>query len=261
MFRRKLKALEYPSADGLNTADPKELKVLVVWLEDQKIRHYKIEDRAGLHNHEGEEWTRTFKQYMHQLECPFNVDTHLQSVVDWLLGVAMRYEYEDTAKEHSELRCGLASLDPSQKVPLALHSDPGKSALDIDPSNPTFSSGVKALAKIMQVTQHPDPSVLLEAVTIVIQEKLSDSALEAAKSDKAGADGGRKKKVKQFNVTAKECGFDLGDPVLSEAAKVLRLLHIQELRDLQTHINEVIVAVQAVTANPKTDQTLGRVGK
>ena len=200
----------------------------------------------------------TFKQYLHQLECPFNIDTHLQSVVDWLLGVAVRYEYENTAKEHPELRCGLASLDPS---PLALHSDPGKSALDIDPSNPTFSTGVKALAKIMQVTQHPDPSVLLEAVTIVIQEKLSDSALEAAKSDKAGADVGRKKKVKQFNVTAKECGFDLGDPVLSEAAKVLRLLHMQELRDLQTNINEVIVAVQAITANPKTDQTLGRVGK
>ena len=90
---------------------------------------------------------------------------------------------------------------------------------------------------------------------------LSSASLPPPTCNMKGADRGRKKKVKQFNVTAKECGFDLGDPVLSEAAKVLRLLHIQELRDLQTHINEVIVAVQAVTANPKTDQTLGRVGK
>ena len=50
------------------------------------------------------------------------------------------------------------------------------------------------------------------------------------------------------------------DPVLNDAAKVLRLLHVAELRDLQTKINEIIVAVQKLTANPKTDQRLGKVG-
>jgi RLL motif-containing protein 1 len=53
----------------------------------------------------------------------------------------------------------------------------------------------------------------------------------------------------------------LKDNVLNEAAKVLRLLHIQELRDLQTKINETIVSLQTITANPKTDSSLGRVGK
>lgn len=53
----------------------------------------------------------------------------------------------------------------------------------------------------------------------------------------------------------------MGDKSVSEAAKVLRLLHIKELRNLQTSINELIVAVQTVTANPKTDQSLGKVGK
>ena len=48
---------------------------------------------------------------------------------------------------------------------------------------------------------------------------------------------------------------------LDDAAKVLRLLHIQELRDLQTKINETIVSVQSITANPKTDSRLGRVGR
>ena len=51
------------------------------------------------------------------------------------------------------------------------------------------------------------------------------------------------------------------DYILDEAAKVLRLLHISELRDLQTKINEAIVAVQTITANPKTDQKLGKVGR
>lgn len=259
MFGRKLKALDYSSAGGVNIADHKDLKILVVWLEDQKIRHYKIEDRAALRNHGGEEWKQSFQQYLKELECPFNFDSQSQSVVDWLLGVAVRYEYRDSTKQHPELR----SMDPTHtthEVPLSL-SQPGKSALDIDPSDATFAAGVKALANIIQVTHHPDPGVLLEAVRIVIQEKLSASALEAGKSHELGGGGGKRKGAKKFNVTAKECGFELGDPVLSEAAKVLRLLHIQELRDLQTHINEVIVAVQAITADPKTDQSLGRVGK
>lgn len=56
------------------------------------------------------------------------------------------------------------------------------------------------------------------------------------------------------------CGLDFNDPVLNQATKMLRLLHIQNLRQLQTQINELIVAVQSVTANPKTDTKLGKVG-
>ena len=53
----------------------------------------------------------------------------------------------------------------------------------------------------------------------------------------------------------------IADYITAEAAKILRLLHIQELRDLQTAINEAIVKVQAFTANPKTDSRLGKVGR
>ena len=52
----------------------------------------------------------------------------------------------------------------------------------------------------------------------------------------------------------------IADSAINEAAKIIRLLHLTELRELQTRINEAIVAVQAITANPKTDQSLGRVG-
>lgn len=51
------------------------------------------------------------------------------------------------------------------------------------------------------------------------------------------------------------------DPVLDNAAKIMRLLHIAELRDLQTKVNELIVGVQLITADPKTDSRLGKVGK
>lgn len=66
---------------------------------------------------------------------------------------------------------------------------------------------------------------------------------------------------KPFPFQEADLGFDTGDYVLNQAAKILRLLYIQNLRDLQTRINECIVAVQSVTANPKTDTKLGKVGK
>lgn len=51
------------------------------------------------------------------------------------------------------------------------------------------------------------------------------------------------------------------DYVTDEAMKIVRLLHIRNLRDLQTQINEALVSVQKVTADPKTDQRLGKIGR
>lgn len=55
-------------------------------------------------------------------------------------------------------------------------------------------------------------------------------------------------------------GFDSEDKIINEAAKILRLLYIQDLRVLQTKINEVIVNVQSLVADPRTDSKLGKIG-
>lgn len=68
-------------------------------------------------------------------------------------------------------------------------------------------------------------------------------------------------KGKPFPIMETDVGYELGDAVLNRAAKVLSLLYIQDLRDLQTKINEAIVSVQSITANPKTDTKLGKVGR
>lgn len=68
-------------------------------------------------------------------------------------------------------------------------------------------------------------------------------------------------KGKPFPIMETTVGFNMGDAALNNAAKVLSLLYIQDLRDLQTKINEAIVSVQNITANPKTDTKLGKVGR
>ena len=44
-------------------------------------------------------------------------------------------------------------------------------------------------------------------------------------------------------------------------AAILRMLHIEGLHELQNAINDTITELQGLTANPKTDSRLGRVGR
>ena len=259
MFSRKLAALNYhsPNAEVSSTED---VKPLVVWLEDQKIRHYKIEDRTPVREATGKEWVTVFKNYLKALECPYRVELDLPAVVDWLLGVAVRCEYAEAAESNPDLRRGIGEKGSATSLSRQMSMPAKGSPLDIPPTDETFISGTQALAKLLKIAPHHDPTVLLAASRIVIQEKLAESVTGKAKEDKE-QNGKDTDTYKEFTITAKECGFDLGDPVLSEAAKVLRLLHLQELRQLQTRINEIIVAVQQITADPKTNQALGKVGR
>lgn len=251
MFSRKLTSLKYHSPnEEVPLSKTEDLKPLVVWLEDQKIRHYKIEDRNMLRDATGKDWVVIFKHYLKAMECPYRVELDLPAVLDWLLGVAVRYEFDEVSESNPDVRRGIGQKGSTSSLSKQLSITSVCSALDIPSTDPTFISGTQALAKILQIAPHHDPTVLLTAARIVIQEKLVESA-------KIKEDTVRE----EYTITAKECGFDLGDPVLSEAAKVLRLLHLQELRLLQTRVNELIVAVQGITANPKTNQSLGKVGR
>ena len=48
---------------------------------------------------------------------------------------------------------------------------------------------------------------------------------------------------------------------MDKAATLLRILYTQELRKLQSLIDETIVEVQEFTSNPRTDSALGRTGR
>ena len=57
-------------------------------------------------------------------------------------------------------------------------------------------------------------------------------------------------------------GFQTGgSEALDSAARVLRMLHVRELRRLQDEVNKCICVMQEFTANPRTDSRLGRVGR
>lgn len=242
MFRRKLTALEYHNPTGFDCKDETEFRNFIVWVEDQKIRHYKIEERGNLRNIPSSDWPKHFEKYLQDVNCPFSAPER-QETVDWLLGLAIRFEYGDNVEKYQVCK------------PVTEANDVQKSAdplINLDSDNPDFKAGVLALANLLKIQRHDDSLIMLKAIRILIQERLTPDAIAKASQAKEGLPVALDKHI---------LGFDTGDATLNEAARILRLLHIEELRDLQTRINEAIVAVQAIIADPKTDHRLGKVGR
>ncbi|XP_068108550.1 RNA transcription, translation and transport factor protein [Hyperolius riggenbachi] len=240
MFRRKLQALDYHNPSGFSCKDETEFRNFIVWLEDQKIRHYKIEDRGNLRNIHGSEWPNQYEKYLKDVSCPFEPEER-QEAIDWLLGLAVRLEYGDNAAKYQNAK--------------PMNSDASKSVeplVNLDVNNPDFKVGVMALANLLQIQRHDDYLVMLKAIRILVQDRLSAEAIAKSNSSKEGL---------PVSLDKHTLGFDTGDAVLNDAARILRLLHVEELRELQTKINEAIVAVQAIIADPRTDHRLGKVGR
>lgn len=115
-------------------------------------------------------------------------------------------------------------------------------------TSPEFIAGVKRLAEQLEVPQHPDHLITLRAVARLVENHLSTEALKEPLLQNAGVP------------LEAMPGVEVNHPELETPIKVLRLLQIQSVRKLQTGINEAIVAVQNITADPKTDTKLGKVG-
>ncbi|KAK2165013.1 hypothetical protein LSH36_56g04029 [Paralvinella palmiformis] len=217
MFRRKLLSLDFTNPNKFNYSDESQYRNLIIWIEDQKIRHYKIDDRKELRDICSGEWQKSFKKYLDDLECPHD-PTNRTATLDWLLGYAVRLEYGDKVND------------------------------------PDFKAGVTSLASLLQIPPHADHLTQLKAICILVKERLSKDALDKLKKEGI-------KHAESVSLDRVELGFETSDYITTEAAKILRMLHIKELRDLQNSANQAIVLVQQVTANPKTDTKLGKVGR
>lgn len=98
-------------------------------------------------------------------------------------------------------------------------------------SSPAFKAGVERVCTLAGVGPHPDPKFRLAALANIL------------------------KTTPHPQPPPNEANL------IQQPSDVLKLLFVQDLRDLQTKINESLVAVQTVTADPRTDTTLGRVGR
>ncbi|KAH8336000.1 hypothetical protein KR074_003450, partial [Drosophila pseudoananassae] len=242
-----LRKMEINNRLFLKSLDRKEFASTILWLEDQKIRLYTIEDREKLRNlNNPTMWEEGYLKYKADLNMP-SLESQ-QEELAWILSHAVRLEFLDDPEQFASINSQQHSAQTNgkqtqQKVQSIFE---GK----INVQDKAFIDGVRLLASKLNVPHHPNHLLQLEAVARIVQERLSPAAK------------GRKP------IVGTPFPFDKGndivssnDPALDLPMRILRLLQIQSLRQLQTHINETIVAVQNITANPKTDTKLGKVGR
>lgn len=133
----------------------------------------------------------------------------------------------------------------------------------VDVNSSDFIDGLRGLASLLDVPFYQDePLITLRAIAILIK-RLQKSQITGAQA--SSVNGSKKSKLtsqadesvltKPFSKSSKY------DPTLNRAANVLRLLYINDLKELQTQVNAMLVQLQSLTANPKTDSRLGQVGR
>ena len=80
-----------------------------MWLEDQKIRRYKIEEREALRDTDKDDWDKAWKQYLYDLDCPVSTEPK-NEILDWLLGLAINFEFSEKTEDLAGQKVGSENL-------------------------------------------------------------------------------------------------------------------------------------------------------
>lgn len=278
-IQRKLMALEHPEVDSVKLEEDKQLRVLVKWAENRKIRFYAPEDRKALDAIESATWHTALQAYIKDLGGEAAVviasKKDREVIVDWLLSYAIGMEYSDRADTLQKLVTAPSAPTPqaaaarapqpkqvSHKAASQAQTPAVKIQLDIE--TPEFRKSLEGLADTLGLPHDDSSEAMVRACAAVLEQKLSAAARERAEA--AAAKGksrqqGQHSAPKTFSLKDFPPGFDTGDEQLNKAAALLRLLYVSDLRRLQDDVNSLIASMQDYTANPKTDSSLGKVGR
>ncbi len=263
VFRRRLSYLGYFDTNGFSAQDSKKFRSVVVWLEDQRIRHWSPERRSNLRNLSAsrDDWDRAFEEYLTALQCPLDLHTSKNTRLVWLLGRAVELEFTE-------------KLDQIEEAERKQKQSPGKKESNVDNAgdpltgvdlgSTKFREAVNQLAVTLKIIPHPsEPKITLLACCAYLN-RLDDQVNVKTSPRDGGKKKGQKKSMQRVHLedhtmnVAKQHRADEG---LYQALKILQLLKVQRLRDLQDTVNATIESVQKLTADPKTDTRLGKVGR
>ena len=264
---RQLGALGWPGGPPRGEGGWREA---VAWLEDTKVRGLPEGERGPLRAGGEPGWPAAFAAYLERLECPLERgSSNSGAQLGWLVSHAVMLEFQDRAPEFNaalgarQRRAGHGGEvgEPRRQGETAGDAGgrPGGLAAQLAQSagSPEAVSLGAEVCEALGVEGSVGNAVgagglaeRLEACRRAVRRRQAAAALlDGAATDLGSLPLG-------FNM-----GTGEGAPALENAAKVLRALYIQDLRDLQTQVDRLVVQAQEYTANPKTDSSLGRTGR
>ncbi|KAG2435940.1 hypothetical protein HXX76_007135 [Chlamydomonas incerta] len=260
-----LRALKYPQVP-VDLDDVDQLRALVIWLENLKIREYKIAERKALADTASPSWDAAFAKYLDDLDCPVP-PADRRAAVEWLVAFAVNLDFEDNADKLKAPAAAASTAPAAAVAATAGASAPpqaGKGSRAGDDvlsglDDPQVAAAVLQLIGAAQVGPSGgaggDPADVVSAVQAAA-ERLACQVGPALRPGVWRPEGPAAQCLAEVPL-----GFEVQGEALSSAAKVLRLLFIRDLRQLQSQIDHALVDMQEYTANPKTDSSLGKVGR
>jgi RLL motif-containing protein 1 len=285
-----LEALGYAKGTPPLDLNDKAFRELVVWLEDTKIRATPMDARGPLRTIDSGDWPSAFAALARETSCPVDAanPTETARAFDHLLSSAVALDYRDDADALGAvvktLKLGAATGGgpPDAKrqrvAPVAAASRDGAARPQMaNLSDPALRSKLVELARALDVDAEAvmregggDRGGGVEALTRACAravERFVAPFWDAVERAEKGTTSAAKKA--SWNLSALRDfppGMDLGGPSGSDetvraAVAVMRVLHVNDMRALQTAVDALLVQMQEYTGDPKTDAGAGKVGR
>ena len=235
-IRKLLASLDYPYLNsGIDISDRVVMIRLVTWLEDRKIRELEIDDRDNLRIDNGN-WDLTFTSYLEMLSCPFNWPIENIDCVFWLISYAVSLDYDDNITNKMAVRDENSISDQSK--------------LSIEK--------IELLGSTLNLRRGANESLtnFVKRIHQVVKFYISDESIENFKNNYETPPNTFVNQVNDLKLS-----FDTKDDIVNKVALVLRMLYLEDFRELQNDVNCLIVLGQEYTANPRVNASLGKVGR
>jgi RLL motif-containing protein 1 len=238
--------------------DPEWIRRIIVWVEDTKIRQLEVSERDGLKSTDKTVWSQAVREYVGRLKCPVPIhgdgssDSEMLSLgaFVWVLAHAVALAYDDGNEgglgynEIMEERVAKSSIRPEiyKGLNLGILKD-----IDDPKSVEAFQKVCDTLSVRRSITN--GSGITLDDVSKCAY-RIEREIIPLLKN--GGSFGFSLDDDEKIRETI-PLGFSTGDDMVDLAARVLRILHIKELRRLQNAIDDAIVKHQDLTANPRTE--------
>lgn len=267
-FSNRLKALNVPpesQGDGL-----------VAYLEDRFIRQLDEAARPPLR----QQAHGTLRDYLIELGASSELLAACDSegassmrVRAWLVNTALHFDYSDH-REQYEAAAPAGSSAPEEQNQLIAADDPELvelcAAMGVTPDGNSAIASLQAVVKAARQRPRPPPPPALPAKRAAPEPAVGgaggggcgpDATATATATPRSQPPARSSAPLAGLSDGPFPLGFETGSAPLDEASRVLRMLHVRELRRLQDEVNHAVVKLQEFTANPRTDARLGRVGR
>lgn len=284
-------ALGYAKGVPELALDDRAFREFIVWLEDTKIRAMPMDARGPLRavDAPAAAWNSAFASLVAETGCELDVDDAAQTprVFDHLLEQAVALDYRDNADDFGAVVKDLklasigAAPPPPKRQKTSAGGVQGAGERDEDAprprmrglTDPSLVSALDELAAVLRVEIPAGSGVeaSADACVAAVERFIAPFWSKVEEAERNAGDGKEGRGDERWNLSPSDfpsgvaLGFDEdGDggcgAAATAAVNVLRALHVNDLRVLQSAVDALLVQMQEYTSDPKTDSRLGRVG-